>query len=127
MAAYSQDQLTRYLDHISYPRSQHPQSEIQFLKELQAHHLARVPFESIALHYSPHRVLSLDPDDLFQKVVEQSKGGYCVEMNSFFGDMMRLLGFNVLSFGARVKAGPVYEGLYVLFFHLNQLVFYREK
>ncbi|KAM0250522.1 hypothetical protein ACHAQJ_008573 [Trichoderma viride] len=111
MAVYSQDQLARYLDHISYPRAQHPQDELQFLKELQAHHLARVPFESIALHYSPHRILSLDPDDLFQKVVEQSKGGYCVEMNSFFGDMMRLLGFNVLSVGARAKVGPVYEGL----------------
>jgi hypothetical protein len=50
---YSQDQLTRYLEHISYPRSQHPRDELQFLKELQAHHLARVPFESISLHYCP--------------------------------------------------------------------------
>ncbi|GFP60189.1 arylamine N-acetyltransferase 1 [Trichoderma asperellum] len=108
---YSQDQLTRYLEHISYPRSHHPRDELQFLKELQAHHLARVPFESISLHYSPHRTLSVDPDDLFQKVVEKSRGGYCVEMNTLLGDMMRALGFNVLSIGARVKAGPVYLGM----------------
>jgi len=111
MAAYSQDQLDRYLDHISYPRSKHPQDELQLLTELQAHHLARVPFESISLHYSPHRILSLDPDDLFQKVVERSMGGYCVEMNTFFGDILRALGFNVLSIGARVKLGPVFGGL----------------
>ncbi|PON26589.1 N-acetyltransferase [Trichoderma gamsii] len=108
---YSQDQLTRYLEHISYPRSRHPRDELQFLKELQAHHLARVPFESISLHYSPHRTLSVDADDLFQKVVEKSRGGYCVEMNTIFGDMMRALGFNVLSIGARVKPGPVYLGM----------------
>ncbi|KAL7898839.1 hypothetical protein HDV63DRAFT_397330 [Trichoderma sp. SZMC 28014] len=108
---YSQDQLTRYLEHISYPRSQHPSDELQFLKELQAHHLARVPFESISLHYSPHRTLSVDADDLFQKVVEKSRGGYCTEMNTIFGDMMRALGFNVLSIGARVKPGPVYLGM----------------
>lgn len=108
---YSQDQLTRYLEHISYPRSQHPRDELQFLKELQAHHLARVPFESISLHYSPYRTLSVDADDLFQKVVERSRGGYCVEMNTIFGDMMRALGFNVLGIGARVKPGPVYLGM----------------
>ncbi|RFU80303.1 n-acetyltransferase family [Trichoderma arundinaceum] len=108
---YSQQQLDRYLDHISYPQSQHPQDELQLVIELQAHHLARVPFESIGLHYSPHRLLSLDPDDLFQKVVVQSKGGYCVEMNSFFGEILRVLGFTVLNIGARVKVGPRYGGM----------------
>ncbi|KAL7921419.1 hypothetical protein ACQKWADRAFT_321457 [Trichoderma austrokoningii] len=108
---YSQHQLTRYLEHISYPRSQHPRDELQCLKELQAHHLARVPFESISLHYSPHRTLSVDADDLFEKVVERSRGGYCVEMNTLFGDMMRALGLNVVSIGARVKPGAVYLGM----------------
>ncbi|KAL6692331.1 hypothetical protein J3F84DRAFT_383698 [Trichoderma pleuroticola] len=111
MAAYSQDQLTRYLEHISYPRSQHPRDELQLLTELQAHHLARVPFESVGLHYSPHRTLSLDPDALFEKVVEKSKGGYCLEMNTFFCEILRVLGFTVLPIGARVKAGPRYGGM----------------
>lgn len=110
-APYTQDQLTRYLAHISYPRSKHPRDELQLLTELHAHHLARVPFESIGLHYSPHRTLSLDPDDLFEKVVERSKGGYCLEMNTLFGDMLRVLGFTVLSIGARVKTGVRYGGM----------------
>ncbi|KAK1243477.1 hypothetical protein MKX07_004105 [Trichoderma sp. CBMAI-0711] len=110
-APYTQDQLNRYLDHISYPRSKHPRDELQLLTELHAHHLARVPFESIGLHYSPHRTLSIDPDDLFEKVVERSKGGYCLEMNTFFGDMLRVLGFTVLSIGARVKTGLRYGGM----------------
>ncbi|KAL7813637.1 arylamine N-acetyltransferase 1 [Trichoderma aethiopicum] len=110
-ATYTQDQLTRYLAHISYPRSKHPRDELQLLTELHAHHLARVPFESIGLHYSPHRTLSIDPDDLFEKVVERSKGGYCLEMNTLFGDMLRVLGFTVLSIGARVKTGVRYGGM----------------
>ncbi|KAL7928651.1 hypothetical protein V8C35DRAFT_317626 [Trichoderma chlorosporum] len=111
MAAYSQDQLTRYLEHISYPRSKHPRDELQLLTELQAHHLARVPFESVGLHYSPHRTLSLDPDDVFEKVVEESKGGYCLEMNTFFSEILRVLGFTVLPIGARVKIGPRFGGM----------------
>jgi arylamine N-acetyltransferase len=43
--------------------------------------------------------------------VEKSRGGYCVEMNTIFGDMMRALGFNVLGIAARVKPGPVYLGM----------------
>ncbi|KAL7956623.1 hypothetical protein V8C34DRAFT_315508 [Trichoderma compactum] len=111
MAAYSQDQLTRYLEHISYPHSQHPRDELQLLTELQAHHLARVPFESVGLHYSPHRTLSLDPEALFEKVVEKSKGGYCLEMNTFFCEILKVLGFTVIPIGARVKVGPRYGGM----------------
>lgn len=103
MATYTKHQLTQYFDHISYPRSEHPESQLRFLTELQRHHLARVSFDSIALHYSPHRLLSLDAEDLFQKIVLNGRGGYCMEVNAFFAAVLRSIGFSVYSAGGRVK------------------------
>ncbi|KAK7736507.1 hypothetical protein SLS53_006937 [Cytospora paraplurivora] len=103
MATYTEDQLNLYLQHINYPRSRHPADPVQFLTELEKHHLCRVPFDSVALHYSPHRLLSLDPDDLFQKIVVNSRGGYCMEVNTLFATVLRSLGFELYSAGARVK------------------------
>lgn len=68
MATYSEEQLEQYLEHIRYPRSEHPADRLQLLTGLVRHQQARVPFDSIALHYSPTRLLSLDPTDLFDKL-----------------------------------------------------------
>ena len=90
-----------------------------WLKELQKRHLARVPFESLSLHYSKHRLLSLNQQDLFQKIVIRGMGGYCMENNAFFGAMLRSLGFTVFNASGRVsdatagRPGPGYMGLYV--------------
>ncbi|KAK5989472.1 Arylamine N-acetyltransferase 1-like protein [Cladobotryum mycophilum] len=111
MATYTQDQLNRYLDHISFPQSKHPSDPLQLLTQLQARHIARVPFESVSLHYSVHRKLSLDLGDLLDKVVVKSRGGYCHEMNYFFGCVMRTLGYEVLHAGGRVNAMGKYTGM----------------
>lgn len=102
MATYTESQLGLYLQHINYPKSKHPEDPLQLLTGLTKHHLCRVPFDSVALHYSPHRLLSLDPEDLFQKIVVNSRGGYCMEVNTLFGTVLRSLGFTVYSAGGRV-------------------------
>lgn len=85
--------------------------------------MATVPFENLALHYSPHHSITLDPDFLFDKIVERKRGGYCMENNCFFGTVLRTLGFTVVSIGARVsntinhKAEPGFSGLYGLVIH----------
>jgi arylamine N-acetyltransferase len=82
---YTKAQLGRYLDHIGYQRTiqGHAENTLGFLAKLQKRNLARVPFEIISLHYSKHRLLSLDPVDLFEKIVTNSPGGYCMEVNTF--------------------------------------------
>ncbi|ROW03083.1 hypothetical protein VMCG_05767 [Cytospora schulzeri] len=103
MATYTEDQLELYFQHIDYPRSKHPTDPLRFLTGLTKHHLHRVPFDSIGLHYSTHRLLSIDPEDLFQKIVVNSRGGYCMEVNTFLATVLRSLQFAVYSTGARVK------------------------
>ncbi|KAK1961325.1 N-acetyltransferase [Colletotrichum sublineola] len=101
--SYSEEQLDRYFQHIKYPREKHASDRLQLLTELQAHQLARVPFESLTLHYSKHRLISLDLEDLFDKVVVRGKGGYCMELNALFGAVLKGLGFDLVSVGGKVK------------------------
>lgn len=123
MATYTKDQLARYFQRIGYsPTRIAPQDDntttitttadpLGLLTELQMHHMATVPFESLSLHYSKHRIISLDTEDLFQKIVENRRGGYCMEVNTFFATVLRSLGFTLISAGGRVKS-PVlgYKG-----------------
>ena len=116
---FSQGQISRYFEHISFENARHASGSLQYLQELQKRHLAKVPFESLSLHYSRHRLLSLDPQDLFQKIVVRGMGGYCMENNGFFGVVLRTLGFTIFNAGGRVsdatggRPGPGYMGLYV--------------
>lgn len=101
---YSKDGLSKYLEYIGLPSSfQDGDRNLTNLRTLQQHQLARIPFENLALHYSPDRTIHLDADYLYDKIVNRSRGGYCMENNAFFGTILRSLGFKVRSVGARVN------------------------
>jgi arylamine N-acetyltransferase len=113
MHTYTDNQLARYLEHIGYRhdvRHQASQNPLACLTAVQHLHMARVPFESLSLHYSRHRLLSLDPEDLFSKIVGTGRGGYCMEVNAFFACILRTLGFTLYSVGGRVKVAGEYKG-----------------
>ena len=107
---YTSEQVDRYLVRISLWDQLRPSSPTDdseetkaYLTKLQRHHLGAVPFENIALHYSTHHTISLDPETLYEKIVINGRGGYCMEGNCLFGSILRSLGFNVYSGGARVN------------------------
>ena len=45
--------------------------------------------------------LSLDYNDLFEKIVTNHRGGYCFEINGFLGMFLRALGYEVIDYMAR--------------------------
>lgn len=75
---------------------------LKTLKTLQQAHLATIPFSNVVLYYSQHHTISLDPDVLFHKIVERGLGGYCVENTGFFAIVLRSLGYQFYTGGARV-------------------------
>lgn len=109
--AYNPDQIRAYLQRLS-PSSnltwlldspREPQDDLHHLSVLQKLQLAAVPFENLGLHYSAQRNISLDVDDLYEKIVTRRRGGYCMENNGFFDAVLRGLGFTVYGAGARVS------------------------
>ncbi|KAH8804480.1 putative N-acetyltransferase family protein [Xylogone sp. PMI_703] len=112
MAHYSDDQINQYLDYISFPVEERafaydgpPEERLKFLKKLMHYQLAKVPFENLAIHYSADHTVTVDADYLFDKIVtkQNGRGGYCMEINTFFAAILRGLKFDVTSAGGRVS------------------------
>lgn len=102
---------TAYLHRIGYQGSLEPSFET--LRCLQRAHLLSVPFENLDIHIG--RVIKLDEDALFKKIVKGRRGGFCYELNGLFAGLLRQLGFQVALFSARVtedgEIGQEYDHL----------------
>lgn len=112
---YSSAELQEYFARIKLPQqySESPvlsdpattttkQHGLPFLQALTRYHVCHVPFENLALHYSAHKTITLDPSDLYAHFVYRRRGGRCMENNSFFGTVLRSLGYEVRNCGGRV-------------------------
>ncbi len=93
--------IAAYLDRIQV--TQTPRVDSEFLQVLHRQHVFHVPFENLDVHLG--RTISLDPADLFDKIVRRRRGGYCFELNGLFQLLLEALGFEVYSTAARVLFG----------------------
>ena len=104
MATLTHDQLAGYLSYIGFnPNLYSAGPSLAALSALISRHIATVPFETLSLHYSQSHTLSLNVDDLYNKMVGTGRGGYCMELNALFGAVLRTLGYQVYSTGGRVS------------------------
>lgn len=71
------------------------------LRALTRAHLEQVPFENLEIALE-RRCPSLDPEDLYRKVVEQGRGGYCFELNKLFYLLLREMGYDCYCAAARI-------------------------
>ncbi|KAL4729720.1 hypothetical protein ACLX1H_004143 [Fusarium chlamydosporum] len=112
---YSESQLETYYNRINYPDSERKstitnlssEAQLDFLFTLSRHQLLSVPFENLTLHYSWHKVIDVNADHLYNKIVNEKRGGYCMENNSFFHTVLVTLGFEVYMVAARVFSPDV--------------------
>lgn len=121
---YTSDQVHQIYERINLPHQyrHNPSDESlqlarghdgrHWLRMLHRYHIANVPFENLELHYSLTKTISLDPNELFDKIVTQGtgRGGYCMELNAFFGTLLRTLGFDTMSTGGRVNSASAPSG-----------------
>lgn len=87
---------------------------IELLGALHEAHQLAVPFENLDIHRGVP--ISLDPDDLYTKIVERRRGGFCYELNGLFAMLLDSLGFAVTLLSARVTRatggfGPEFDHL----------------
>ena len=86
-----------YLKRIGFDREIKTDSET--LSELQCRHYIAVPYENLDI--LSNIPLSLDTNDLYDKVVVRKRGGYCFELNALFNWLLTELGFKTISYFAR--------------------------
>ncbi|MEQ1793216.1 MAG: arylamine N-acetyltransferase [Nitrospira sp.] len=66
-------------------------------------HVLAVPFENLDGYRGVP--VSLEPADLFAKIVTARRSGYCFELNGFFSLLLEAMGFQVTRLIARVRYG----------------------
>lgn len=105
--AYSIEQIDDYLDYISLPsrfhRNANPPLDLEFLSSLHMHQLSAIPYENLSIHYNPEHKNSLDPQELYEKFTHNGRGGYCMENSIFFNHILKGLGFDAYTTGARIR------------------------
>ncbi len=97
------EKIRRYFQRIGLdlPDPVAPDSEL--LCKLQYAHCTAVPYENLDILRG--KPLSLDTDDLYEKVVVQRRGGFCFELNGLFAWLLSRLGYEVSEYAARYLRG----------------------
>ena len=90
--------VAAYLSRINYNGPLDPTPET--LRALQLAHLFNVPFENLSIH--SNEPILLNEPALFDKIVENRRGGFCYECNGLFAGLLRALGFDVAMLAAGV-------------------------
>ncbi|HXZ76367.1 MAG TPA: arylamine N-acetyltransferase, partial [Streptosporangiaceae bacterium] len=75
-------------------------SDAANLRTLHRAHQLTVPFENLSIHLA--EPISLDEDDLLNKIVTRRRGGFCYELNGAFALLLLALGAQVARVAARV-------------------------
>ena len=96
------DRLHNYFQRINFHPGSEPETSL-FLGDLLQAHLRAVPFENLDIQRKRSPVL--DPDSLYTKLIEQRRGGYCFEHNSWLAHVLGQLGYSVETMAARVRRG----------------------
>lgn len=87
----SSAQLSRYFARIGYGSS--TAASLTTLRNLHRAHLLAIPYENLDIHLGVP--LTLDPDRMFTKLIDEGRGGWCYEMNGVFARVLHTLGFDV--------------------------------
>jgi len=90
--------LDAYLQRIEYAES--PANDLPTLRAITFAHATSIPFE--CLDPLAGKPVSLDIDDIEDKLVRRRRGGYCFEQNALLAAALRELGFKVDELSARV-------------------------
>jgi N-hydroxyarylamine O-acetyltransferase len=80
------------------------QADAETLAALMRGQLFNVPFENLDVQAG--KIISIEPQDIVNKIVYHPRGGYCYEVNSLFAMALTALGIDYYFVGARPMFYP---------------------
>ncbi|PWB75616.1 MAG: acetyltransferase [Anaerolineales bacterium] len=90
--------LTEYFDRIGYTQPINP--DVDTLNGLQRAHMQTVPFENLDIGLK--RPIRIDEKSIWDKLIDQRRGGFCYELNGLFAWLLKQIGYQVTHLNARV-------------------------
>ena len=106
-----------YLRRIGLEGAELPPT-LDSLNRLMMAQLTHVPFENMDL-FRNKTCPDLSVPVLFERIVNQNRGGYCFELNSLFYTLLQALGFEVYPVACRILYG---HGLFMPLSHRASIV-----
>ena len=108
-------EIGRYFNRIKFSGEAKPDAET--LKQLHLQHMLNIPFENLDIHLG--RKIILEPELLFEKIVEKKRGGFCYEMNGLFYEVLSAIGYKAKRISARVynengEAGKEFDHMAII-------------
>ncbi|XP_072234997.1 arylamine N-acetyltransferase, pineal gland isozyme NAT-10-like [Leuresthes tenuis] len=109
--------VERYLLRIGFAGST-AEPSLELLRSVHSCHLLTVPFENLTVHSGGRA--QIDLPILYDKIVNQRRGGFCFENNSIFSWLLTKLGFQVTILSGQVKNsitgryGPPFDHLILM-------------
>ncbi|KAM3626297.1 uncharacterized protein V6R79_026465 [Siganus canaliculatus] len=76
------------------------QPDLATLKIIHKLHVMSIPFENLSIHSGGRNVMDLEV--IFNKIVRNNRGGWCLENNFLFSWVLRQMGYNPTMLGSRV-------------------------
>lgn len=102
LTPFSAAQLDAVLVRLGLPKER-PAPTLANLDRLIGAALHHLPFENLDVLLEKN--VDIDPQAVFDKVVEQRRGGYCFELNSLFARLLTSLDYQVTLLVGRVRWG----------------------
>lgn len=99
--------LDTYLRRIGYDGANEP--TLEMLNAVHRAHLMAIPYENLDIHLGG--TLTLDMEQIFDKLVTRRRGGWCYEMNGLLAWALRELGFDVTLLSSAVRDQMVGDGM----------------
>lgn len=92
-------------------------NDLPSLRLLQKQHLLNIPFENLDIHWK--RPIILNADNFYEKIIKETRGGFCYELNGLFKNLLDEIGFQSKIISARVSKengefGAEYDHLTIL-------------
>jgi N-hydroxyarylamine O-acetyltransferase len=102
--------INKYLNRINYKNQ--PSVNVQTLFELHENHVFNVPFENLDIYSKI--LFDLDINNIYKKIIDYKRGGFCYELNFLFCWLLFNLGFKSRIISARIydelgRPGPEYD------------------
>lgn len=97
--------LADYLTRINFRGPLEPTKDVLFA--LHRAHLAAIAYENLDIHLGTP--ITVELDDIYDKIVRRGRGGWCFEMNGLFAWALREIGFDVTMYAANVRREIPYD------------------
>ena len=92
-----EEKVKRYLERIEYSGGTEPTLENLFA--LQKAHFTHVPYENLDIYYGHEFTLAIE--EVYDKIVNKHRGGYCFELNGLYGWLLKQLGYKTEEYFGR--------------------------